>query len=117
MRCLGNWLRECLRDQSGSALLLAFAAILTPWSLLSFEPAYATDGSSENQGVYGYWKSIDKKTGQTQSIFKLYDDQGKLAGKIVKIVVKPGEEHDPICRKCDGSRKDQPKIGIVFFWN
>jgi len=117
MRRLGDWFWRLFRIQSGRTLLLAFAGVLTAWSLLAFEAAYATDIQADNQGVYGYWKSVDKKSGAIQSIFKLYDDHGKLAGKILKIYVKPGEEHDPICHKCDGERKDQPKLGIVFFWN
>ena len=107
----------CRRNQAGRALLLAFVAVLTLSSLLSVQTVSATDGQGDSHGVYGYWKTIDKETGKLQSIFKLYDDKGKLAGKILKIVVKPGDKHDPICRDCDGSRKDQPKVGMVFFWN
>jgi uncharacterized protein (DUF2147 family) len=117
MWCFGNRSGGCRRNQAGRALLLALACILTLSSLLSAQPVSATESQGENQGVYGYWKAVDKETGRLQSIFKLYDDQGKLAGKILKIYVKPGDEHDPICHKCEGSRKDQPKVGIVFFWN
>lgn len=117
MRCLGNRFGRYLRVQPGRALLLALAFILGLSSLLSVPTVSATDSQGANQGPYGYWKSVDKKTGHLQSIFMLYDDKGKLAGKILKIFPKPGEEHDPICHKCEGSRKDQPKTGIVFFWN
>jgi uncharacterized protein (DUF2147 family) len=117
MFSFGNRSGGSLRNQSRRALLLALASILALSSLLSVQTVSATDSQGGNQGPYGYWKSVDKKTGRLQSIFTLYDDKGKLTGKIVKIFPKPGEEHDPICHKCDGSRKDQPKIGIVFFWN
>jgi uncharacterized protein (DUF2147 family) len=105
------------RIRSARVLLLALASLLTLSALVSSRAAFATDSQGANEGPYGYWKSVDKKTGQLQSIFKLYDDKGKLTGKILKIFPKPGEEHDPICHKCEGSRKDQPKVGIVFFWN
>ena len=99
---------------SRSASLLALACILAFSALLSTQTVSAD--SLRDEGVYGYWKSIDKDTGKTQSIFKLYEHDGKLAGKIVKVFPKPGEEYDPICHKCDGYRKDKPKIGMVFFW-
>lgn len=106
-----------LGNRSRGALLLALASILALSTLLAAQTVCATDSQQDNKSVYGYWKSVDKKTGRLQSIFRLYDDEGVLTGKILKIFVKPGEEHDPICHKCDGSRKDQPKVGIVFFWN
>jgi uncharacterized protein (DUF2147 family) len=105
-----------LRNPFGAALLLAFAAVFTLSTVLSSPTATAADSSSD-KGVYGYWKSVEKDTGRTQSIFKLFEDNGKLAGKIVKIYPKPGEKHNPICVDCEGARKDKPKVGMVFFWN
>lgn len=104
-----------LGKQSSGALLLALASILA-LSMLSTQTVSAANSQGE-QGVYGYWKSIDKDTGKTQSIFKLFDDKGKLAGKIVKIFPKPGEKHSSICTDCEGARKGKPKVGMVFFWN
>lgn len=105
-----------LRDQPRASLFLAIASVLSLALLLSVQTATAADSKSE-QSVYGYWKSVDKETGKTQSIFKLYEDKGKLVGKIVKIFPKAGEKHNPICSECEGPRKNQPKEGIVFFWN
>ena len=101
----------------GGALLLALASIVTVSTLLSAPTVSAADSQAENKGPYGYWKSVDKKTGRTQSIFKLTDEKGKLTGRIVKAFPTPGEKYNPICNKCDGERKDKPKQGMVFFWN
>lgn len=105
------------RNQIGGALLLALASVFTLSTLLSAPTVSAADSQAENKGPYGYWKSVDKKTGKTQSIFKLSDEKGKLTGRIVKVFPTPGEKYNPICSECEGSRKDQPKIGIVFFWD
>lgn len=105
-----------LRNHTGAALLLAFASIVTLAALVSTQVVSAAD-STGDQGVYGYWKSVEKDTKRTQSIFKLYEEKGRLVGKIVKIYPKPGEKHDPICSECDGERKGKPKQGMVFFWN
>src|ERR1700712_2766349 len=105
------------RNQLGGALLLALASIVSVSTLMSAVTVSAADSQAENKGPYGYWKSVDKKTGKTQSIFKLTDEKGKLTGRIVKAFPKAGEKYNPICDKCDGERKDQPKLGMVFFWN
>jgi uncharacterized protein (DUF2147 family) len=97
-------------DSRRCARLLAVVCACIVTILLVAQGALATNA----QGVYGYWKSLDKDTGKPQSIFELYADGDKLAGKIVKIFPKPGEKHDPICRECTGRQKDQPKVGLVF---
>jgi len=105
------------RNRVAAALLLAVATVFTASTLLPLQSASAADAQAENKGPYGYWKSVDKKTGKVQSIFKVYDDKGKLAGKIVKTFPTPGEKYNPICSECEGEKKNKPKIGIVFFWN
>lgn len=51
--------------------------------------------------VLGKWKTIDDKTGETKSIVELFELQGKVFGKIIRIFPKPGDEQDPECDKCD----------------
>jgi len=105
------------RNQLRGALLLALVSIFTVSTLLSAQSVSAADVQAENKGPYGYWKSVDKKTGKTQSIFKVSDDKGKLSGKIVKVFPTPGEKYNPICSECDGECKGKPRIAMVFFWN
>jgi uncharacterized protein (DUF2147 family) len=97
-----------------SALLMTLACCLMLSSVLVVQSVSATS-TQRDQGVNGYWKSLDKDTGKPQSIFELYEEQGKLNGKIVKVFPKLGEKYDPICRECPGAQKNQPKIGLVFF--
>jgi uncharacterized protein (DUF2147 family) len=72
---------------------------------------------SGDKSVLGYWKHLDDDTGKTQSIFKLFEFEGKLVGKIVKIIPKPGEKPQTVCSECSGKQKDKPVVGLVFFWD
>ncbi len=91
----------------------------TPWLLLAaillLSPLGATGG--ESAGVPGYWKTIDDETGEVKSIVRIWEENGRLKGRIEKIFPKPGEDPDPTCDKCRGHLKDQRVIGMVFLWD
>jgi uncharacterized protein (DUF2147 family) len=95
------------RMQSAGAWLFVLASIVT-WAA---QPAVAAD-----KNVGGYWKSFDKDTGKVQSVFRVWEDKGKLVGKILKTFPKPGEKPQERCTECEGAQKDQPIIGIIFMW-
>jgi len=94
--------------QGVSALVLALACM--------FASTWST-ASAENKGVYGYWKHVDEETGKTQSIFKLFEYQGKLVGKIVKVFPKNGKSAQTLCTECEGRQKNKPVAGLIFFWD
>jgi uncharacterized protein (DUF2147 family) len=85
--------------------------------LASFLALSTHTASAEDKGVYGYWKHIDEDTGKTQSIFKLWEYQGKLVGRIVKTFGKKGAKPQTVCSECSGSQKDKPIVGLIFFWS
>ena len=64
--------------------------------------------------VTGTWKTIDDDTGKPKSIVKLYKQDGKLYGKIIKLFREPGEELDPICDLCEGAKHNKKIIGMVI---
>jgi len=64
------------------------------------------------QDVFGTWKTIDDSTGEARSIVEIYQEDGKVYGKIVELI-NP-KEPNPICDKCSGEDKDQPVIGLKF---
>ena len=83
-------------------------ASMLAWSA---RPAVAADKS-----VGGYWKSFDKDTGKVQSVFRVWEDKGKLVGKILKTFPKPGEKPQERCTECSGAQKDQRIVGLIFMW-
>jgi uncharacterized protein (DUF2147 family) len=94
--------------QSVAIGLLVLASILA----LSKERAFAGD-----TGVLGYWKHVDDDTGKAQSIFRLFEYQGKLVGRIVKVFPKAGKKPQTICDECTGKQKNKPVVGLIFFWD
>lgn len=64
----------------------------------------------------GTWKTIDDETGAVKSLVEIYEMDGQLTGKIVKLFRKPEEDQDPKCDKCLGEKKDKPMIGLQILW-
>lgn len=68
--------------------------------------------SATAQSVTGKWKTIDDETGQAKSIVEVYEQNGKVYGKVVEIL-NPAKK-DAKCTKCKGADKDKPVKGLVI---
>lgn len=55
--------------------------------------------------IIGQWKSIDDRTGETKSVVEIFERDGLIYGKVIKIFPKPGDDPDPVCNECD--QKDE----------
>jgi uncharacterized protein (DUF2147 family) len=62
----------------------------------------------------GIWKTVDDETGEAKSHVEIYEQDGKLFGKIVKLLLKP---EDTVCDKCPGDKKGKKLIGMVILEN
>ncbi len=60
----------------------------------------------------GYWKTIDDETNQPKSIVKIYEVEGKLYGKVERLLQNPGA----LCDLCEGDEKNKPIEGMVVMW-
>src|ERR1039458_10548767 len=74
-------------------------------------PASATEPASP----IGLWKTIDDNTGSARAIVRIYEQDGKLFGRIERSFT-PGAENR-VCGLCKEERKDQPIIGIILLRN
>ncbi len=63
------------------------------------------------QSPIGVWKTIDDNSGQARSKVEIYEQNGKLYGKIIDLLLKPD---DTVCDACKGKLKDQPVVGMVI---
>jgi uncharacterized protein (DUF2147 family) len=72
---------------------------------------------ADNKSVLGYWKHINEDTGQTQSIFQLFESKGKVVGRIEKVFPIAGKKAQSICSECAGAQKNKPVVGLIFFWD
>jgi len=64
------------------------------------------------QSIVGNWKTIDDNTGKPRSVVEIYEKDGAYFGKIVKLYRDKGEDPNPLCESCKGSKKNQPVIGM-----
>ncbi len=65
---------------------------------------------SWSQTVFGKWKTIDDRNGITKAIVEVYEENGLLQARILKILEK-GKEN-ALCVKCKGDLKDKPVTGM-----
>ncbi|PWK85232.1 DUF2147 domain-containing protein [Fulvimonas soli] len=63
----------------------------------------------------GTWKTIDDATGKPKSIVQIYEQNGELQAKVLQVLQSDEGPH-PVCKKCEGARKDQPVEGMVIMW-
>ena len=77
---------------------------------LALASIFAGDGSP-----IGTWKTFDEKTGRPKSIVRITEEDGTLSGKVLQVLESPEGPH-PLCRPCEGERKDQPVEGMTILW-
>ena len=62
------------------------------------------------QSPIGIWKTIDDETKQAKSYVEIFEKDGKLYGKVTKILTK-GKE-DAKCTDCSGALKNKQILGM-----
>ena len=90
-----------LRRFAGVAAVFLFGMLATP------NLARADDSP------IGVWKTIDDETGEAKSLVKIYERDGKLYGKIIKLFKNP----DATCDACEGEDYGAPIKGMVIMWS
>ncbi|MDT0559191.1 DUF2147 domain-containing protein [Ichthyenterobacterium sp. W332] len=68
--------------------------------------------SLSGQSIFGHWKTIDDKTGEAKSIVEIYEDEGKVFGKIIEILNPKNK--NALCKKCEGEDFNKPILGLVI---
>jgi uncharacterized protein (DUF2147 family) len=88
-------------------------AIKKTFGLLTLLALMAIGTQAFAQSPIGVWKTIDDKTGQAKSHVEIYQKDGKIHAKVVKLLLKP---NDTKCEKCSGARKNKPIVGMDIMW-
>ncbi|MCL3779422.1 DUF2147 domain-containing protein [Prolixibacteraceae bacterium JC049] len=65
------------------------------------------------QGVTGKWKTFDPETDEPSSIVELFIEDGKLYGKIIKVLNAENGENLK-CEDCPEPWKNKPIVGLQF---
>jgi len=63
----------------------------------------------------GLWQTLSDEDGRVQSRVLIYEEHGKVFGKVDRVLVT--ETISDICLKCKDERKDQPLVGLVIMRN
>jgi uncharacterized protein (DUF2147 family) len=64
----------------------------------------------------GRWLTLDDNDGKPRSLVVIEEKQGELSGHIEQIFPRPRDNGQNLCEKCEGTRKNQPVVGMVFLW-
>jgi uncharacterized protein (DUF2147 family) len=62
----------------------------------------------------GKWKTIDDETKKEKSIVEVYEQDGKIYGKILQLLQEKDGGKSKLCEKCTGSDHNKPTVGMVF---
>lgn len=66
---------------------------------------------AQKKTVIGKWKSVDDQTGKQMGVVQIFEEDGKIYGKVIEITKE--EDRDKLCNNCLGEDKDQPILGLT----
>jgi uncharacterized protein (DUF2147 family) len=69
---------------------------------------------SFGQSVFGVWKTIDDESGEPKSHVKIYEKDGKMFGRVVKLLPKATTD---VCIDCPGDKKGKSLYDIDIIWD
>lgn len=64
----------------------------------------------------GIWTTIDDHSHKPRALVEISEIQGTLRGRIVHLFPAPDVDAQARCEKCDGSRHNQPVLGMTILW-
>jgi len=66
------------------------------------------------QSPLGLWENVDEDDGELQSYIEIYEQEGALHGKVVKLMTDAKVKH---CQKCEGDEKGASLLGMNILAN
>ena len=101
-----------------ASLIVGLCVSMLLWSALAlgYDPGTGAQTSSRTSPV-GRWKTADDATGKVKSLVVIWEENGKLYGRIEKLVDPDPKDPDPRCVHCQGDMKGRPLIGLRILWD
>lgn len=84
--------------------------------ILTFTCLTTAHASKLNSPI-GTWVTISDKTHDKSGMVEIYDDNGKLYGRVIKIFPGKNRNSSDLCYHCPGNFKDKPIQGLEFLWD
>ena len=101
-----------------SRAIVSFCAYLFLCPLLVLtHPAQANAQPAAAVTPAGRWKTVDDKSGKPKSVIVLWLANGKLYGRIEKILDPAPDNPDHKCIHCSGDLKDKELLGMEILWD
>ena len=66
------------------------------------------------QNAVGIWKNLDDTDGKEKSHIEIYEVNGKLRGKVIKLLPSA---HITKCDQCTGDKKGKNLVGMDILWD
>jgi len=77
----------------------------------------ASASAGQELSPVGLWKTVSDDTGEPKAFVRIWTDQGKLFGKVEKLILQPGEDPNRRCDACSGDKHDRPIAGMTILWD
>ena len=87
---------------------LLFLAVFTVMAVGGAPASLVPDGPTPE----GQWATMDDQTGTPRSLVRVSVRDGQLTGVIERLLLRPGEEPEPLCTRCSGSLHNKPVLGM-----
>src|SRR5215510_6555907 len=65
----------------------------------------------------GRWKTVNESTGKPESVVNIWEEGGRLYGKIEQLLEPDPKYPNPRCVQCTGELRDKPVIGMRILWD
>lgn len=62
----------------------------------------------------GTWRTVDERSGETKAYVKLFEQNGRYYGRIIRVVEA---NYVNTCNKCEGDRRNQPIENLLIIEN
>ncbi len=81
--------------------------------LICVAPGLAANTTDTQDKLVGLWSQVDEKTGKVQALVRIVEiAPEQYEGFIEKIFIAPGDDPNPRCEDCKGTRRNQPVLGM-----
>ena len=85
------------------------------WGVMVLGVMFGVGLAAAAESPVGTWKTIDEKSGKPVSEVQLFEQGGKLNGKITALTEPNDKAGKPkTCTACKGDDKDKPIVGLVI---
>ena len=99
-----------------TVIVCLFIAVDLPLCLAQEHVAELGVQTTSKATPIGRWKTMDDTSGQAKSIVVIWQDDGRLFGRIDKLLDQNPVDPNPRCVRCDGDSKYRPLIGLTILW-